>query len=363
MTWRRRLCICVWLAACVLTWAADPPAPDAPVTTKETVQSPEGLVTIWRRTPATEADFGLPFPAGVTATESFVYRTRDRKGRDLRRYVRAVFPLTENMKTMIDTYTPSLAADAKRGSDKDTGAVQLSDGPTTDTRVVTILPLADGCRLTLERAQIYPLPPRVYTAQEQRTLRVLADVTQTYQAAAGVSYRAVEAVQVPGEPVIADDPAALTWHVDLQRPDTLTVTATSGTTTRLRIITRDGTLRVTREADTEEVRVLDPHLTLDLLPELHDDPVARLLFSDDFAQQADTITLEAIPGVPPGKQQRLTLTYPDRETALALLIDLQQKTVLRAETTVTVDGRQACIIHTYDNLKLTPPVAPAPAAP
>ena len=221
MRWRCTLCATAALLMGLSAWGVDAPAAapspaPASVTTKEAVRTQEGLAYIWRRTPAVESDFGLPFPSGTTADQSFVYRVRDRKNRDLRRYARVVFTIQGTLKDTTDTYRKAMALDVKSGVDKDTGATLLTDGPDEDTRIVTILALDVGCRLTLERAQRFTLPPRVYTPEEQRALDVLAALAQSYTSATSVSYKVVESVQdptaTPPTPARGYDPVVRGFH-------------------------------------------------------------------------------------------------------------------------------------------------------
>jgi hypothetical protein len=366
MRWRSTLCALAFMGVCVCAPAIDEPAGTPPaavpsVTTKDSIRTAEGTFTLWRRTPAIESDFGLPLPVGVTADESFVYCLRDRKERNLQRYSRAVFTLPDSLDTVCATYQQALLPDAKRGADKDTGATLLADGSGDDTRFVTLLPLATGCRLTLERAQRFSIPPRVYTADEQRALNMLAPIAQTYASAARVVYSVTESLQHNPDiqPVAEKD--ALTWAVDFTRPNALSVSAATAAGPRLSITTADGAVKITRAADAEETRPMEGQLTLELVPELQDDPVARLMFGDDLARQADVIALADVPGFPADAQQQLTLTYPEQDTELVLILDIRHQRVLQAETLVKLGDEQARIVRTYTGTTLTP--SPAPKAP
>ena len=77
----------------------------------------------------------------------------------------------------------------------------------------------------------------------------------------------------------------------------------------------------------------------------------------------DFIAIQAVPGVPEHQQADLTLTYPDTDTTWHLIVDLQQATVLRCETTIT-DGQESYrIMRSYTRMSLSPVAAPPPPAP
>ena len=101
------------------------------------------------------------------------------------------------------------------------------------------------------------------------------------------------------------------------------------------------------------------------MPELQDDSAARLMLGDDLARQADYIALDEIPGVNSGLQQQLILTYPDKETALYLTVDLRSNTILKSDTVVMLDGQKTHMLRTYSDVALISVQsgsAPAPAA-
>ena len=121
-------------------------------------------------------------------------------------------------------------------------------GEKANFRLVTILPQAQGCAVTIQRVQEYTVPPRVFDAREQRVLRVLAEVTKHYQAAQHVAYTMEQRTQLPataGQP----QPPVLTWTLDFTRPAQLTLTAAVGETTGLRITTEQDGLHVARQME------------------------------------------------------------------------------------------------------------------
>jgi hypothetical protein len=360
-----------WWLACILATAAiaaaetvpAPPPSDAPVVTRETAKTPEGTVTIWRRTPATEADLEMPVCGHALVVESFAYRVRDRKKRDLMRYARIDLTSARPVDEVLDFYHGALGKDVARETDAKTGEITLTSGVEGNLRLVTIAPKAGYCDLRLERVQRYAIPPRVFTPREQQALRVLRAVEKTYRGANRVAFRVAQTFQMNWKPKEQAKIPTLTWSLDITRPQTVAVEASVDGVTALKMTTRGDGLLVSRQNQPDETRALKAPLDLAQLPELQSDPVSRLLLGDDLASaRLDFLDLQAVPGVP--RQARLVLTYPEESSTITLTIDLATSTVLQSAVVLAgEEKRRTTMLRDYTNIILAPASAPAPAAP
>jgi hypothetical protein len=89
------------------------------------------------------------------------------------------------------------------------------------------------------------------------------------------------------------------------------------------------------------------------LPELQDDPVARLMLGDALITPAvDYLTLSAVAGTPAGQQTEVIFTFPDHDAKLVLFLDLRQKTILRSEMSATYEDGKQHTVHTYKHMQL-----------
>lgn len=346
------------ILACISTLAcADEPASQE----HHLVRTEDGNFTLWHRIPAEEADFGLPFwQEGVVQT-SFAYRVRDRKQRDLLFLARMRLTSGKSVEVARAYYATALGAPVTQEVNAKTGEITLVSGEKENFRLVTILPHAQGCEVTVQRVQEYTVPPRVFDAREQRVLRVLTEVTKHYQMAQHVAYTMEQRTTLPAS-AGQQQPPVLTWTIDFTRPAQLTLTAAVGDTTGLRITTEQDGLHVARQMEQGEVRPLKGTLTIDDVPELQDDPVARMVLGDPLvSDRLDFLAMQAVPGVPDNKQADITLTYPETNTTWHLIVDLQLAIVLRCEATITDGQDNYRVVRSYPRMSLSPVAAPPPA--
>lgn len=337
-------------------------AEEPPPFTREVSHTSEGTFVVYHRATATAVDLEMPIVGALRITESFVYHVRDRKKRDILRFAHVVFSSAKSAEETTAYYAGVLGASAARETDPATGAVTLTAGTAENFRLVVITPKPDGCDARLERVMRFTYPPRVYTADEQRVLRVLREVAATYRQAGHIAYAMAQNVELSPAMSGVNTPPTLCWQVDFTRPATISVTAKVGDTLGLAIVTKDGALQVTRPESPPEMRPLKDAITLTDVPELHGDPVARLLFGEDLlADGVDYLALSTVKGAP--AQVAMTLTFPEQNEMLTLVIDRRSNTVLRSEVLTTGEqGRWTRMRRDYTDLQLTPAIpAPAPA--
>ena len=321
-----------------------------PVTpTVETVHTEDGTYFLWHQSPATAADLEIPLMQGKVQ-ESFAYRVRDRKQRDILRYARVSFTIAQSPAEVINFYHTSLGKQAVVNTAQKSGEVTLTTGTQDNLRLVTATPQAHGCLVQLERVQRFTIPPRSYTAQEHQVLRVLESVAQHYRMARHVAYTVEQHSTTNKSHTMTETQS---WVVDFHRPDGLQISVTTGAKTVLTISAQEHRLVVTATGAKEQRRTFGAKITPELLPELRDDPVARLMLGDALVTASvDYLTLSRVAGAPPEQQAEVILTYPDRNATLFLYLDLRQKTILRSEMlTPQEDGRQR-IVRTYRHMQV-----------
>ncbi len=361
--------LAVWLLCCGAAQApgqAKPsPATAATGLTGEVVHTDDGTFLLWQHTPATVADLEMPLCAQQKVRDSFAYRVCNRKRYKLLHYARVNLDTGQSPAAVIAFYRAVLGKQAVMQTAKGTGVVTLAAGTSDNVRLVTITPDAQGCRVRLERVHNFTIPPRIYTPQERRVLRVLENVAQTYRTARHIAYT-MEQRNISDS--ASDKEKTLTCTVDFHRPTDLHLSVTAGTTTVMTINTRAHQLVLTAPGAKDVQRTIGEKLTSALLPELQDDLVVRWMLGDPAVTPAvDYLALNSVAGVPSDRQVEAMLTYPDRGVKLLLFIDLQQKTLLRSETLSTDGDARLRIDRTYQQVRLeptaTPNQAPAVTAP
>lgn len=317
----------------------------------EVVKTVDGTYWLWRHSPATAADLDMPaFNRGLLM-ESFAYHVRDRKRRDVLYYARMRISTTALPAAIMQFYRGVLGAAAVVHTAPETGEITLASGTANDLRQVTITPQAKNCALLLERVKHYFIPPRVYNPRERQVIGVLNSVTQAYQNAQHIVYTLEQHDASITPPSTTQD---YTLTMDYHRPNGLQLTLLNGTK-KLTIISQADHLVVTAPDGSIKQRTIAGKITADLLPEIQDDTLARLMLGDTLiTPQVDYLALEAVPNVPPSRQAELILTYPDDNAKLFLFIDLQQKTILHAEMLISGDEPQH-IISVYKNVLLDVP--------
>ncbi len=351
-----RLFVLLLIIIAGLAAVAAAPAPF----TREVARTAQGTFVVYHRVPATAADLEMPIVGAARTQESFAYRVRDRKQRDVLRYVRVVFTSERAAAATTTYYAGVLGAAALRETDATTGAVTLTAGTKDNFRLAQVTPAGEGCTVRLERVQRFSYPPRVYTEAEARVVRVLSEVAATYRQAGHLTVDIAQTAEL--SPAMGDQkPPTLSWHVDYTRPAAISVTATVNGALGLQITTEGKQLRVARPDQETELRPFSGPLDLTVVPELRGDPVMRLLFGEDLlARRVDALALSAVPGDP--RLQRMTLTFPDEDMTIALVIDRRANTVARSEVYLTgEDGRWTRMVRAY-TYQIVESSLPAPAS-
>jgi hypothetical protein len=355
---------CLLLCVCLLgvaAWAAEAvPAEKLPAGLQQLVTTPQGTYWLYHRTPATDTDVRVAdFPRGLTL-DSFVYRVRDRKKRDVAFYALRRATTTATLDEVAAFFTQALGAGVQR--EDVAGRTTLVAGTLDQFRMVTIVPAAGRTTVRVERVEKYTIPPRVYTPEEQRVQRVVQELAAAYQARQTLEYRA-NWITVVGP---KDTPApALAWHVTFSRPAQVAGTATvimpddpaTPAVTALTYATKGTSLLVTRQDGKPETRPLGKALTLDDVAELDDDPVVCLFLGDPLIGPAvDALALLPVPGMTPAQAVQVVLTFPDDRRTLRLTIDRVARRVLRSDVeTRDADGHTATLRRDYLTAVPSPP--------
>jgi hypothetical protein len=348
------------LLGCALCLSALGRAGDTPVehVEKETIYTDTyGTVTQLYRAVATEADLGMPIWRNGQLLDSGVFRVRDRKDRDMVRYAFARVSITQRMEVVAAFYLKALGGDARRETDKDTGEVMVFVGDRANSRVVRINPKNGNCHLLLEHVEHFAILPREYTEREQQVARVVEDISRAYRQAGRVAYTMEQ--QVVTDPPAERPAPVLTWKVDFRRPRQLTVNVSAEGMVGLDISTRDDKLIFTRPEQEAVEREFGAAITSDAVPELRNDPVARLVFGDVLlSDDIDYLALLPVGDAPLAQQVEVVLTFPEDLAVLHLQIDRLRQVITRAVTVVRQDGLETRVIRTYHDTVLEP-AAPA----
>jgi hypothetical protein len=273
--------------------------------------------------------------------------------RTLLLFARAQMTTPATVDDMVKFYREALGTSVVQEVDAKTGEILLTAGEQDHFQLVTITAKPSGCLVKIEHTQQFTLTPRVFTGNELRVKRLLDEITQRYQNAQGIVYTMTQQAILPKSDAQAETPAALVWTVNVKRPAQLQVTATVKDVLALSLTTEKDTLRVHRQAGKDVVRPLTGDITLDVVPEMEDDPVAKLFFGVNLVNEhLDYLDVQEIPGVPSYQRAKIVLTYPDWDEILYLDVDLQQKVILRAETVVKDHGTDSTVVRTYIKTKL-----------
>jgi len=349
------LTACWALALCLPAQSQSPALPEA---RKETVYLENfGTFNHFYRQEVVPADLEMPIWRDGLQLSSGVYRVRDRKNRDMVRYVFVRLTTSHTAETIANYYQQFLGGSARRDVDPVTGEVMVFSGVPAHCRIITITPKEGYCRVLLERVQHFTIPPREYTAREQQVIRMIDEVTRTYQAAEHVAY-AMEQQVVRAS---AEAPAPpLRWAVDFRRPHTLAVHVTAQGVSGLDIATRGDRLVVTRPEQPEDVREIAGAITAPLVPELQGDLVARLMLGDILiSDEIDYLVLLPVGDAPLHQQVKVVLTFPEESATLHLWIDRQRNIITQAETVINIDGEETRVTRSYhDTIVDAPPAAP-----
>jgi hypothetical protein len=351
---------CGWLLLLLLLGGVSAWADDAGVTT-ERVHTADGTFTVYYRTPALEEDLGVPLPAHGVVGASFVYCVRDRKERDLLHLARVEITTPQSAAELQQYYLTALGATAQQETDAKTGEITITAGVRDHARLVTITPKAAGCALRLEQVQQFSIPPRIYTHEEKQVIALLNAVAASYQTADTVSYTVTQRTTLPVKTPATAQPSLLTWTLSLRRPTDLHVTAAVEDAVGLEITSEKDALLVHRQRGKDETRPLNKSVTIEDVPELAEDPVARMLFGNSLIDdRVEQISMSA--GAENHKgEMTVVLSYPDDNAVATLRIDRKKKVVLACTTVVTEEEQVTTTTRTYSNLVLIQ-AAKTPAA-
>lgn len=323
----------------------------APVLTPGLAKTPAGNFFVYYRTPASAEDLGLPIPEGGEVLDSLVYRVRDRERRDLLFLARLRMNSPLSAQQALAIFLPAMGEEVTRENDAASGEISLAAGVADDLRLVIITPRTGGTTLRLERLQKFTLPPRIFNDAEQQVVKLLAQVAGYYRHVQEISY-AVEQQEMPEVIKLADFPDPLNWKIKFNPPAEINLTATSVGIEGLRITTKDNQLYVKRQIGEEEIREIGASLTLDMIPELADDPVSGMVLGESLINPLlGELKMEKIT-TPKGEQAKITLQYPDAGEVLTLLVDMATRQVISAETVTTEEEHSIKIVRRYRDYKV-----------
>ena len=336
-----------------------------PIKPLESAETPKGIFLMWHRTPATEKDLGMPLYRQGKTLQSYTNRVRDRKHRNYLFYACVRLSTTQSIAALLEYAQQALGTGAQRDTDKETGIVTLVAGSKQDCRIVTVTPEKEGYQLQLEHVQHFVIPPRVYTAQEKKVLQMLKELTAAYRSAGHVAYRVVQRIE---EKPASSPPAPQlpqVWSVDYLRPNRLTVTALVNGVVGLHITTKDGSLLVMRPGKSTVQRATGHALTIETVPELQDDAVARLMLGDSLiSESVDYLALLPVAGTPFTEQAEIVLTYPINHITVRLRLDRRRLVIIRGEIIRKTPENTLDVVREYSNILLdaaaTAPALPAP---
>ena len=339
---------CLLLGAGLSGWADENNA------VTEKVHTADGTMTVYYRTPASAADLGLPLPAGAVVSASLVYRVRDRKERDHLLLARTDCTSTQSAADVRQFYLDALGKEALADTDAKSGEITITLGVKEHARLVSITPNKTGCAVRLEQVQQFTIPPRVYTHDEEQAVKLLNAVAATYQSARAVSYTMTQLTAMPAGTPAAERPPALIWTVSLTRPGNLRITAAAEGTLGLEITSEKDALRVHHQRGKDEMRPIDKTITIDAVPEVGEDPVARMLLGNSLIdEQVEQISMTEGTG---RKQDEVTIVLglPEQHAVATLLIARKRQVVLSCTTVVTEDKQVTTVTRNYSHLVITP---------
>jgi hypothetical protein len=340
-------------------FAAKPLMAKAPAM-KDAVSTPQGTFALWYRSPATIADVEMPNPDKSLIINSFVYRVRDRKNRDILRYSRVYMTTSMNTPEQITNFYRGVFGknygEATDAAKKETLICSGIDG---DFRLVTIMDKEKYCRIKLERVRQYAVPPRVYTDREQKILSLLQDVAAKYRQTRRLQYNMTRTDTGTG---VATNLAPLQMKVDFIMPDKITVKGDRAGKPEVRIWTKSNGLLVQRDGAKDVLRSITGQLTTDDLPELEDDAVARMMLGENVINNAtDYIMIQDAPKTNKGSQSEVVLTFPEDRATMHIFINQADKTINSTMTKYEGDDYNGVIKQFYNYNKIEQSI-PAPDA-
>ncbi len=350
MNWRI-LIILVLLVVHASVWGAE----RAPAV-KSAIESADGTYLIWHRTPADSMDLQMSLDLPGIVLNSDAYRVRDRKRRDIAFYASVRITTVLSPEEIIARYARELGPDVRRETLDATRETTLVAGTDRAYRLVVVAPMEGHCRVRLERVEHFEIPPRVYTEREQQVVRLVEQVQRQYAQARSVRYQVKHWVESPDAGEGTGVSPTLQWSVEYTRPAQLSMLVTLDEVTALQVKTRDNALIVSRQVQQEdETRPIEDGITLSLVPELRDDPVARMMLDDGvLGAQVDYLAILSMTTGDEGRRADVVLTYPENDNALYLTIDLDRQLVLRSVVEQRYDSQKVRHIREYAGMAIDP---------
>lgn len=340
-------------------FAAKPLMAKAPAL-KDAVATPQGTFALWYRSPASITDVEMPNPDKSLVINSFVYRVRDRKNRDILRYSRVYMTTSvETPEQIANFYRAVFGKNYGEATDADKKETLLCSGIDGDFRLVTIMDKGKYCRIKLERVRQFAVPPRVYTDREQKILSLLQDVAAKYRQTRRLQYNMTRTDTGTG---VATNLAPLQMKVDFIMPDKITVKGDRAGKPEVRIWTKSNGLLVQRDGAKDVLRSITGQLTTDDLPELEDDAVARMMLGENVINNAtDYIMIQDAPKGNKGPQSEVVLTFPEDKATMHIFINQIDKTINSTMTKYEGDDYNGVIKQFYNYNKIEQSI-PAPDA-
>jgi hypothetical protein len=200
--------------------------------------------------------------------------------------------------------------------------------------------------------QHFTIPPHIYSPAEMRAVTLLKAVANTYQSAHAIAYTATQVTTLPVGVPAAERPAPLTWTISLRRPNDLHVTAAQGGTVGLEITSEKDALLVHHQMGKDETRPVRKTITIDDVPELAEDPVARMIFGNSLLDnRVEQIRMTTGKG---NQRDEVTIVLSLLgEHALAtLVIDRRKHLVLSCTTAVTEEQQVTTVTLSYSGDKV-----------
>lgn len=339
--------------------AAKPLSAKAPAL-KDAISTPQGTFALWYRSPANITDMEMPNPDQALTINSFVYRVRDRKQRDILRYSRVYMTTsTETPEQIANFYRQVFGKNYGEATDATKKETVICSGVDGNFRLVTIMDKEKYCRIKLERVRQFTVAPRVYTDQEQKILTLLQDVAAKYRQTHRLQYSSTRTDSGSG---VAKNLAPLQMKVDFIMPDKITVKGDRAGKPEVRIWTKPTGLLVQRDGAKDILRSITGPLTIDDVPELEEDSVARMMLGENvISNSTDYIMIQDAPKSKKGPQSEVVLTFPEDNATMHIYINQIDKTINSTMTKYKGDDYNGVIKQFYNYNKIEQAI-PAPDA-
>ncbi|MEI6519912.1 MAG: hypothetical protein WCO98_07730 [bacterium] len=327
---------------------------------KDAISTPQGTFALWYRSPATVTDMEMPNPDQALTINSFVYRVRDRKQRDILRYSRVYMTTSTKTPAQIAAfYRQVFGKNYGEATDVTKKETLICSGVDGNFRLVTIMDKDKYCRIKLERVRQYSVAPRVYTDREQKILSLLQDVAAKYRQTHRLQYNMTRIDSGSG---VAKNLAPLQMKIDFIMPDKITVKGDRAGKPEVRIWTKPNGLLIQRDGAKDVLRSITGPLTTEDLPELEEDSVARMMLGENVINNStDYIMIQDAPKTKKGPQSEVVLTFPEDKATMHVYINQLDKTINSTMTKYEGDDYNGVIKQFYNYNKIEQSI-PAPDA-